>query len=70
MSDVAWKKYRKVTTQEMRPYIVGEGMCGIAIRDAETPPVLGGQIARDPLDHNNQWYIPPEMFMLNFVEAT
>ena len=64
-----WAVYqRKVTDQEMRPYVPGEDLTGISVHPDETPE-LGGMIARNAQDHTNQWYMAPEYFATVFEET-
>lgn len=60
-----WKKYRKKTTQDMRPYIPGEDLTGISV-SKEDIPELGGMIARNPDNHKDQWYVGKEFFEKNY----
>jgi hypothetical protein len=60
-----WKKYRKITMQEMRPYIPGEDLSGISI-NAEDTPEKGGMIARNANNHKDQWYVSKEFFERNY----
>jgi len=59
-----WKKYKKTTLQEMRPYIVGEDLTGISVAPNEEPQI-GGMIARDA--QGSQWYVSPEFMLQNYV---
>ena len=63
-----WKKYRRVGLSEMRPYVPGENMTGISISATDTPEV-GGMIARNPKDHNDQWYVAKKYFEENLEPA-
>ena len=63
-----WKKYRKVATQEMRPYIPGEDLTGISVNKEDTPEE-GGMIARNDKNHEDQWYVAKKFFESNYVEA-
>ena len=69
--DVVWKKYRKVQLTEMRDYVPGEDLQaqGISISKLDEPPVLGGKIARNPLNPNDQWYVNPVFVCENYTEA-
>lgn len=63
-----WKKYRKTTLQEMRPYIPGEDLTGISI-NAEDTPEEGGMIARNAENHKDQWYVSKVFFEENYEPA-
>jgi len=59
-----WGKYRKVGTQEMRPYIVGEDLTGVSISEKDIPED-GGMIARGS-DNGALWYVSRQFFELNY----
>lgn len=63
-----WKKYRKTTIQEMRPYILGEDLTGISINPEDTPEE-GGMIARNADNHKDQWYVSKAFFEKNYEPA-
>lgn len=63
-----WKKYRKTTLQEMRPYIPGEDLSGISINEEDTPEE-GGMIARNANNHKDQWYVSKTFFEKNYEPA-
>ncbi len=56
-----FKKYRRVGLSEMRPYVVGEDLSGISV-NKEDSPELGGMVARNPKNHNDQWYVAKKYF--------
>lgn len=60
-----WSKYIRQGHSEMRPYVPGEDMTGISVSDTDTP-ALGGMIARNPVNHKDQWYVTEEYFKKNF----
>lgn len=64
-----WRFYHKHAITEMRPYIEGEDLTGISVSDGDEPKE-GGMIARNPQDHNDQWYIAPEYFNDNYIKTT
>jgi hypothetical protein len=61
-----WRQYRRKGVSEMRPYLPGEDLTGISVSDVDQPPVLGGMIARNPQNAQDQWYIAPQYFHENF----
>jgi len=63
-----WRPYRKIATQLMRPYIPGENLNGISV-NAEDIPELGGMIAINASNPNDQWYVGKAFFLANYVEA-
>ena len=62
-----WRKYRKISFQEMRPYVPGEDLTDISVANSEVPKE-GGMIARDSNNHKDQWYISQEFFDLNYED--
>jgi len=63
-----WKKYRKSALQEMRPYVVGEDLSNVSVSEVDTPED-GGMIARNPLNHEDQWYVAKDFFLKNYEEV-
>lgn len=63
-----WKKYRKTATQEMRPYAPGEDLTGISVNKEDTPE-LGGMIARNAKNPQDQWYVGKAFFAENYEPA-
>lgn len=61
-----FKKYRRKGLAEMRPYIPGEDLAGISVSDTDDPKTDCGMIARNPNDHNDQWYVSRDYFNKNF----
>jgi len=60
-----FKPYRRTAIAEMRPYIPGEDLSTISV-SREDHPVEGGMIARNPANHQDQWYVNPQYFAANF----
>jgi chlorite dismutase len=58
---LVWKSYMRVGITEMRPYIVGEDLSDISVSPGIIPKE-GGMITRNPMDHNDQWYVTEEYF--------
>lgn len=67
-NNVAFKLYRKKVLQPMRPYVVGEDLTGISVNKEDTPE-LGGMIARNPLNHEDQWYVAKKFFNDNYEQV-
>lgn len=63
-----WKHYRRTGIAEMRPYVPGEDLSGISVSDQDTPGP-GGMVARNPRNHDDQWYVAKAYFEANFEEA-
>lgn len=63
-----FKLYRKKALQPMRPYVVGEDLTGISVNKEDTPE-LGGMIARNPLNHEDQWYVAKKFFNDNYEQV-
>ena len=69
MLEAPWKQYRRTGVSEMRPYVPGEDLTGIAVSAADTPEV-GGMIARNPANHADQWYVAKAYFEANLEEVS
>ena len=54
-----FKQYRRKALSELRPYVSGEDLTGISVSntDKQLPSLDGGFIARNPLNHEDQWYV-------------
>lgn len=63
-----WKWYKRKGLSEMRPYHLGEDLTGISV-NKEDFPEIGGMIARNPKNHNDQWYVAKKYFEDNLEEA-
>lgn len=63
-----FKRYRKTGITEMRPYIKGEDLLGVSVSAFDNPN-LGGMVARNSEDHNDQWYVAKEYFQKNYEEV-
>lgn len=63
-----FKQYRKKQLQEMRCYVPGEDLAGISVSapDQKLPSLDGGMIARNPQNHEDQWYIAAKFFADNY----
>jgi hypothetical protein len=62
-------QYRKKQLAEMRPYVAGESLVGISIADVDQEagsPQVGDMIARNPLDHRDQWLVTEAFFAANY----
>ncbi len=61
-----WCFYKKTAEQEMRPYATGEDLKGISVIEQDTPE-LGGMIARNSENHEDQWYVAKDFFEKNYA---
>jgi len=61
-----WKHYRRKGIAEMRPYVKGEDLTGISVSEQDDPPNDMGMIARNPENHDDQWYVARKYFEDNF----
>ena len=62
------KNYRKKQLQPMRPYKPGESLTGVSVNPGDVPAV-GGMIAVNPNDPNDQWYVSEAFFKENYELA-
>lgn len=55
----------------MRPYVHDELMIGISVseQDLLLPSLDGGYVARNPVNHLDQWYVAKKYFDDNLEEA-
>jgi hypothetical protein len=66
--DHAFKTYRK-KSGELRPYVTGEDMAGISVSHVDAAngsPKEGDMIARNPVNHDDQWLVAKQYFTDNF----
>lgn len=61
-----WRLYKRVRKGELRPYIKGEDLTGISVSDVDHPESDMGMIARNPLNHADQWYVASKYFKENY----
>jgi len=71
-----FKQYRRTNIAEMRPVSEAEVHTGctsnVSISKADLAngsPKIGDMIARNPLNHNDQWLVAEDYFNLNFEET-
>jgi len=60
-----FKKYRRKGHSEMRPYVKGEDMTGISVNKEDNPETDMGMVARNPKNHEDQWYVARAYFEEN-----
>ena len=68
-----FKKYRRTNIAEMRPFTVDDmdlhESISVSQADLENgSPKAGDMIARNPLNHNDQWLVAKDYFNENFEE--
>jgi len=61
-----FKQYRRTGISEMRPYVKGEDLTNISVSGEDNPYGDMGMIARNPKNHNDQWYVASKYFHDNF----
>lgn len=64
-------QYRRKQIAELRPWIPGEDIAGIAVSEVDSKngsPKLGDMIARNPKNHDDKWLVALEYFRDNFEE--
>jgi len=61
-----WKNHKRKGTSEMRPYVKGEDLTEISVNKEDNPGTDMGMIARNPENHNDQWYVAREWFEANY----
>jgi hypothetical protein len=68
-----FKKFRRKQIAELRPFISGEIIdireISISSEDlSKGSPKVGDMIARNPINHNDQWLVAEQYFKDNFEE--
>jgi hypothetical protein len=69
MSDQIWKQYKRKGLSEMRPYEKGEDLTKISVSGTDNPEQDMGMVARNPKNHEDQWYVARKYFEDNLEEA-
>jgi len=66
-----FKTYPRKGSIEARPYEPGELLHGVSVSpaDMKRTSLAGGMIARNPDNHDDQWYIAPEYFAKHYGPA-
>ena len=60
-----FKQYKRKGLSETRPYIKGENLSNVSVAKVDDPETDMGMIARNPLDHDDQWYVARKYFEEN-----
>lgn len=64
-----FRRYRRKSVAEMRPYTPGESMAGVSISEPDREagsPKPGDMIARNPKNHADKWLVSAAYFVDNF----
>jgi hypothetical protein len=64
-----FKHYRKKQVAEMRPYVAGEDMTDINVTPTDAAngsPKEGDMVARNTVDHSDQWLVSAKFFEENY----
>jgi hypothetical protein len=67
-----WKQYKRKGLSEMRPYVEGEELYRVSISAADRDngsPKIGDMIARNPINHDDQWLVAKKYFEDNLELA-
>ena len=60
-----FKQYKRKGLSEMRPYVKGEDTSKISIAGVDDPESDMGMVARNPMNHDDQWYVARKYFEEN-----
>lgn len=64
-----FKRYSRRGFVEARPYVSGEDLTGISVSTEDQRQGFdGGFIARNPNNHDDQWFISADYFKKNYDE--
>lgn len=66
-----FKQYKRKGLSEMRHYVKGEDLTKVSVSDADKKleTLEGGYIARNPVNHTDQWYVAKKYFDENLEPA-
>jgi len=68
-----WKQYRRKGLSEMRPFVEGETLdTKVSISEADLKngsPKKGDMIARNPINHEDQWLVTEDYYLANLEEV-
>jgi len=65
-----FKEYKRKNIAEMRPYVLDEDLTGISVALVDHPHEDMGMVARNPQNHQDQWYVARKYFEENFEEIS
>ena len=63
-----FRRFRRKGRAELRFYVKGEDLNNINVSDVYNPEEDLGMIARNPKNHDDQWYVARRYFLDNFEE--
>ena len=63
-----FNQYVRTNIAEMRPYIKGEDQSKFSVNVVDNPEKDMGMVARNPKNHEDQWYVARQYFNDNFKE--
>ena len=66
LGESRWHRYKKNKVSEMRLYVLGEDLSNVSVAQVDDPESDMGMIARNPENHNDQWYMAKVYFEENF----
>ena len=61
-----FKECKRRGSIELRPYIIGEDLTGISVSKVDSPEIDNGFIARNPNNHDDQWYVARQYAIDNY----
>lgn len=64
-----FKQYRRKQIAELRPFELGDDIDHVSVSKVDLDagsPKLGDMIARNPINHNDQWLVAQKYFEDNF----
>lgn len=64
-----FKQYKRKGLSEMRPYVKGEDLTNISVAAVDNPEEDMGMVARNPVNHADQWYVARKYFEDNLELA-
>lgn len=67
--ELPFKLYKRKGLSEMRPYVKGEDLSKISVAAVDSPEEDMGMVARNPVNHEDQWYVARKYFEDNLEPA-
>ena len=64
-----WKEYKRKGLSEMRPFVKDESLDTISVALTDRPNEDMGMVARNPKNHEDQWYVARKYFEENLEPA-
>ncbi len=69
MNEPVFSRFRRKSIAELRAYVDGENMAFISVSEEDRKagsPKAGDMIARNPMNHADQWLVAWAYFTANF----